>query len=301
MITALEYLAFGGALVSTWLYGNNSRWGPVSGMVVATLFITFGVVAQIYAAAISNVVFLGIHARNYWRSRMNDAEIRKSVIARAAGELQNFAVNGDDPDLATRIRNLYRLMETCHEASWEAGWWHDDDGVMLPFENGKRIALAHSELSEAMEAHRKELNDDKLIHRPGVEVELADFLIRIFDCMGYLWKFDQIGEVSDIEKGVLTMSKLNRTTPGILHDDVLLNISNLHMMVSTWFRLRSDDEVNTPRIEAHALGATVAATLIAAYACGLDVPGALAEKLEYNANRPDHKRENRAKAGGKAY
>ena len=33
----------------------------------------------------------------------------------------------------------------------------------------------------------------------------------------------------------------------------------------------------------------------------LDVPGAIAEKLAYNANRADHKPENRAKAGGKAF
>jgi hypothetical protein len=34
---------------------------------------------------------------------------------------------------------------------------------------------------------------------------------------------------------------------------------------------------------------------------GLDVAGALAEKLAYNAQRADHKPENRAAAGGKAY
>jgi NTP pyrophosphatase (non-canonical NTP hydrolase) len=34
---------------------------------------------------------------------------------------------------------------------------------------------------------------------------------------------------------------------------------------------------------------------------GLDVAGAIAEKHDYNANRADHKRENRAAAGGKAF
>jgi len=34
---------------------------------------------------------------------------------------------------------------------------------------------------------------------------------------------------------------------------------------------------------------------------GLDLPGAIAEKLAYNAERADHKPENRAAAGGKAY
>lgn len=34
---------------------------------------------------------------------------------------------------------------------------------------------------------------------------------------------------------------------------------------------------------------------------GLDVPGAIAEKLAYNTRRADHKPENRAKEGGKAF
>ena len=34
---------------------------------------------------------------------------------------------------------------------------------------------------------------------------------------------------------------------------------------------------------------------------GLDLPGAIVEKLAYNKQRADHKLENRAKAGGKAY
>lgn len=34
---------------------------------------------------------------------------------------------------------------------------------------------------------------------------------------------------------------------------------------------------------------------------GLDLGGAIAEKLEYNANRPDHKKENRLAEGGKKF
>lgn len=34
---------------------------------------------------------------------------------------------------------------------------------------------------------------------------------------------------------------------------------------------------------------------------GLDLPGALVDKLKYNATREDHKPENRAKEGGKKY
>lgn len=43
------------------------------------------------------------------------------------------------------------------------------------------IALMHSELSEALEGHRKNLMDDKIPHRKMIEVEFADTIIRILD------------------------------------------------------------------------------------------------------------------------
>ena len=35
--------------------------------------------------------------------------------------------------------------------------------------------------------------------------------------------------------------------------------------------------------------------------CDYDIEGAMLEKLEYNKQRADHKRENRAKEGGKKF
>ena len=46
---------------------------------------------------------------------------------------------------------------------------------------GEMLCLVHSEISEALEGHRKNLMDDKLPHRQQIEVELADAIIRIFD------------------------------------------------------------------------------------------------------------------------
>lgn len=129
------------------------------------------------------------------------------------------------------------LTNLCHGVSRECGWWnHRQTGLNLidvvnspsdPLQEllagalvSQKLCLSHSELSEAMEGHRKGLMDDKLPHRKMIEVELADAIIRIFDLAG---------------------------------------------------------------------------------AMRLDVAGAIAEKMKFNAQRPDHKPENRDKIGGKSY
>lgn len=61
-------------------------------------------------------------------------------------------------------------------------WWIDvHTGQMIERNFGEIIALCHSELSEALEGHRKNSQDSHLPHRKAVEVELVDCLIRIFD------------------------------------------------------------------------------------------------------------------------
>lgn len=80
--------------------------------------------------------------------------------------------------------NLNEYAMEVHEANQK--WWHDPrTGMPIDRNFGEMIALCHSELSEALEGHRKNLNDDKLPHRRMAEVELADCVIRIFDvCAG---------------------------------------------------------------------------------------------------------------------
>lgn len=117
--------------------------------------------------------------------------------------------------------NLNHAAELIHKVALDAGWWSDlETGKRRDRNVGELLMLCVSELAEAMEAHRKNLMDDKLPHRPGIEVELADCIIRILDMAGGL---------------------------------------------------------------------------------NLDIGGAVAEKLDYNGRRADHKIENRKAEGGKKY
>ncbi len=83
--------------------------------------------------------------------------------------------------------NINAMVDVCHNASYNAGWWTGKDGLDtrtndLTFSN--KLMLIVSEIAEAMEADRKDLMDDKLPHRTGREVELADAFIRICDLAG---------------------------------------------------------------------------------------------------------------------
>lgn len=83
----------------------------------------------------------------------------------------------DHLDVAATINNLAKQVHINN-----LKWWVDiHTGEPLKRNVGEMLMLVVSELAEAMEGDRKNLMDDKLPHRPMLEVELADAVIRIFD------------------------------------------------------------------------------------------------------------------------
>ena len=85
----------------------------------------------------------------------------------------------------TIVQAVNELRDVCFTASLDAGWHTNiETGELIDRNKAEMICLMHSELSEAMEGVRKNLMDDKLPHRPMVEAEMADCVIRIMDYCG---------------------------------------------------------------------------------------------------------------------
>lgn len=83
-------------------------------------------------------------------------------------------------DSTAVLQHFVALQRACFQLSTWSGWWAGLDAED-PHVFATKIALIHSEVSEAMEGGRKNKRDEHLPHRRAEEVELADAVIRILD------------------------------------------------------------------------------------------------------------------------
>lgn len=91
-------------------------------------------------------------------------------------------------DLATLRPSLALTVQLCHQAN--KNWWLDPVSK-LPVPVTKELILSKlmlivSEIGEACEGVRKDLQDDHLPQFTSLEVELADAMIRLMDLSGAL-------------------------------------------------------------------------------------------------------------------
>ena len=86
---------------------------------------------------------------------------------------------------------------------YNSKWWVDlETGEPINRNVGEVLALIHSEISEALEGHRRDLMDNHLPHRKMFTAELADAIIRILDCAAHL--------APDLEEVLMEKLEYNR-------------------------------------------------------------------------------------------
>lgn len=180
------------------------------------------------------------------------------------------------------VTRLAGMAVRVHAAN--AKWWTNlDTGERIERNFGELCMLKVSELAEALEGDRKNLQDDKLPHRLMIEVELADALIRTLDTIGGLQM-----KIFPVQRPVFD--------PVANVGESLLRIVGAYVRAYDHHFMRSG-----PDHVAQELSNAIAAIEDLADALGLDLYGAYEEKMAYNAQREDHKIEARKLTGGKKY
>lgn len=167
--------------------------------------------------------------------------------------------------LATRIFNQNKAI----------GWWDDLDRCILT-----SLQLVSTEISEATQGERRDVNDAHLKHRKMGEVELVDALARLLDLAGRFGiPLKQVSVDVDVyhsigaHHAVMTML-LGRVIEGYYYG-FEIDIEKFNYLLSYILRV--------------------------AERMGYDMETVMEEKLAYNLQREDHKRESRAKENGKKF
>lgn len=205
------------------------------------------------------------------------------------------------------LEDVYKQAETvmhmCFTAAHTSGWWtNPKTGEHLvghlglsrehPVNVPAKLMLMVTEVAEMFEGWQDGSMDGHLPHRATIEVELADVVIRIADTAGGLI----LNFPGAVQYGWTQKFPMGDTlTANLMY--VVLELSR----AMEGFRKGREDELwaGFTGMEASLARAFIRCIGIANI-YGLDLEGAVAEKLAYNSKRPDHKLAHRAAEGGKS-
>lgn len=191
---------------------------------------------------------------------------------------------------------LVRLSAEIFAANVAMGWWSDlqtGESLVGRRNVGELLMLCVSELCEGAEGLSENLMDDKLPHRQMIEVELADFMIRVLDLVGGLGIKVDLGRQYDGATTATIRSVYHEhlcSTP----DQFLLRIIRFVSSAMECHRKSTDGMAVNLSFALHGV-------IILGEILELDVMGAVFEKRAFNATRADHQVANRLAVGGKRY
>lgn len=164
---------------------------------------------------------------------------------------------------------LRRFFQDVYARNLKAGWWTDiATGLPKKRNVGELFILMVTELAEAYKAYCDNEQDDKLPQYPGVGVEMGDLLIRVADFCGAIYA----GNVIEYNPFAIN--------PGDRMFREIVAIADRYEAIR-----------KTPE--------AIGEIETTAFLPSMDIAMMTDEKLAFNANRPDHKIENRLKDDGK--
>lgn len=158
---------------------------------------------------------------------------------------------------------LTLIVNACHYASSKAGWWQE------PINIPEKIALIHSELLKIRITEQNETGELHMKQRTWLDKQLEN-------------SRNAVGAWSEQKRAALKAQISGSAGVGFRRD-------------------RMDDHLpNRKAIEVELADAIHRICDLASF-LELDLGSALVAKMKYNAQREDHKPENRAKLGGKKF